>query len=330
MPDKKPVDLVTGASCALGAELSRRLVAKGRTVRALLHLNPKSAEAWKGIPAGVIPYVADLTLPAGKDRQALLEACRGVGSVFHVAAAVYNYKNPVDTLMRTNVEGTENLLSALATANPRRQVRFIFASTVSVYGYGRKELLTEDSEVRPKTPYAKSKYIAEQVVQSYSLANKNMEYTTMRLGTIYGEGYERPSFCRVFRLIRKGEMRYIGNGENHLTLINVHDAVDAFLLAATRNEARNKVYNLTDGVPHTQRRLFSIAAKHMGADPIKSSVHPILARIARHAKRINMDEFDFLISNRVVDITKIKRDLGFSPRARMEKEGVAMIDRCHE
>ncbi len=330
MPGKKTIDLITGASSALGAELASRLVAEGHEVRAILRLNPKNVEEWRGIPAGVKPYVADLTLPSEKDKTNLKEACAGVDNVFHIAAAVYNYKNTVDTLMRVNVMATENLLSYLAKANPKRSIHLIFASSVSVYGYGREGLLTEDSQVKPKTPYARSKYIAEQVIQSYCLANPNISYTTLRLGTIYGDGYEKPSFCRVFRLIRRGEMRYIGNGENHLTLIEMHDAVDAFVLAMKRKESHGKVYNLTDGMPHTQKRLFSLAAKYMHAQPIKKSMHPILARIARHSKKINADEFDFLISNRVIDIDRIRRDLGFSPKARIEKEGVAMIDRCHD
>ncbi len=330
MPGKKTVDLITGASSALGAELAKRLVAEGHEVRASLHLNPKNAGEWRGIPAGVRPYVSDLTLPSPKDRSTLLEACRGADNVFHIAAAVYNYKNSVDTLMKVNVMATENLLSCMAEANPKMPMHFMFASSVSVYGYGRKEVLNESSEVRPKTPYARSKYIAEQVIQSYCMANPNIWYTSLRLGTIYGEGYERPSFCRIFHLIRKGEMRYIGNGENHLTLIEVHDAVEAMVLAMKRKEARNQVYNLTDGVPHTQRKLFSLAAKHMGASRITDSMHPILARIARYSKKINADEFDFLISNRVVDTRKIRRELGFSPKARIEREGVAMIGRCRE
>lgn len=322
----RTVDLVTGATSELGRRVAEELVSRGHEVRAVLHLDPKNADEWRGVPAGVKPYVADLTLPTQRDRKSLAEACVRVDNVFHIAAAVYNYKNSVDTLMGINVVGTENLLSALAEGNRRHECHFIFASSVSVYGYGRGgEVLTEESEVKPKTPYAKSKYIAEQVVQSYCLANPSIRYTILRLGTIYGPGYEHPSFTKVFRLIKRGEMRYVGNGENHLTLIYVGDAVSAFVRAMSSAASLNKVYNLTDGEPHTQRRLFSVAAKAMRASPVRKSIHPILARIARHSKHINSDEFDFLMSNRTVSIAKIRREMGFSPKATIEREGTAMI-----
>lgn len=327
--NEKTVDLVTGATSEIGARLAELLVKEGHEVRAILKLNQERAEEWKGVPAGVIPYVADITLPTPKDKKSLVEACRGVDNVFHLAAAVYNYKNSVDTMMSVNVVGTENLLSCIVEANKTRECHLIFASSTSIYGYKRgDEPLAEDSTAKPKTPYARSKYISEQVIESYALAHPNIRYTILRIGTIYGRGYERPSFCKVFRLIKGGEMRYIGNGENHLTLVNVDDVVNAFILSMRKEISLNKVYNLTDGEAHTQRRLFSTAAKYMKAKPVNKSLHPILAHVARHAKKINSDEFDFLMSNRVISIDKIRKELGFTPKATIEREGVRMIDEC--
>ncbi len=323
------VDVVTGASSALGVELAKKLLDRGHEVRAVLKLNPKVAEEWKGIPAGVRPYIADITLPSEEDRKNLHAAMAGADNVFHLAAAVYNYKNSVDMLMNVNVVGTENLLTAIAAANSRRTVHVLFASTVSIYGYGRRgELLRENSEPKPKTPYGRSKYIAEQLLQSYCMAHKNIRYTTMRLGTIYGEGYEHPSFCKVFRLIKEGRMQYIGRGENHLTLINVHDAVDAFLLAVDKPSVENRTYNLTDGEAYTQKVLFSTVSKYLKVDSVSRSVHPIIAKMGRVAKKINVDEFDFLASDRTISIERIRKELHFSPKAKMSVEGVHMIDEC--
>jgi nucleoside-diphosphate-sugar epimerase len=328
---RKRVSVVTGATSVLGNEIVKRLLLQGDEVRVLLKINPSIAESWHGIPSGVIPYVVDLTLPSQKDRKSLMHACRGADRVFHMAAAVYNYKNSSDTLMKVNVVGTENLLSSIAKANDAKQVHVVFASTVSVYGFRRgDELLTESSEVRPKTVYAKSKHIAEQLFQSYAFSNPNIRYTVLRLGTIYGKGYEKPSFCKVFRLISKGEMRYVGNGGNHMTLINVNDAVDALMRVSLRADCLNKVYNLTDGQPYTQKGLFSLAAKYMKAKLLGKSVHPIVARIGRRALGINIDEFEFLVSDRIISIERIRKDTGFSPKARMDIEGVKMIDACHD
>ena len=328
--DKPTVDLVTGATSVLGRTLVKRLLNMGDEVRVLVKEQPSDIAAWKSMPTGVIPYVADLTLKNSMDKHVLAEAAKGVDNVFHMAAAVYNYKNTYQTLMNVNVEGTENLLNSILEANKEgKELQFIFASSISIYGHHRKgETLTENSAAKPETPYAKSKYLAEQVLRSFSLAHKNLKYTVLRLGTIYGPGYEKPSFCKVFELIKKGEFMYVGNGENHMTLIYVDDAVEAFILASENRNALEKVYNLTDGQPHTQRSLMTLAANYMDVKPPSKHVPSLLAKLSRRSKNINIDEFDFIVSDRIISTESIKKDLKFSPKAKIENEGVAMTKSC--
>ena len=69
-------------------------------------------------------------------------------------------------------------------------------------------------------------------------------------------------------------------------------------------------------------------AKYLKVPPINKSVHPLLARMARAAKKINVDEFDFLTSDRTISIDRAKKELKFSPKAKMTVEGVGMIDEC--
>ncbi len=328
--DRPTVDLVTGATSALGRAITKKLLSEGDEVRVLVKEQPSNIEAWKSMPTGVIPYVADLTLKDSTDKQALVEATAGVDNVFHLAAAVYNYKNTYRTLMNVNVEGTENLLDAILEANAdKREIQFILASSVSVYGHHRKgEIITENSEVKPETPYAKSKYVAEQVVRSFSFAHRNLHYTILRLGTLYGPGYERPSFCKVFDLIRKGEFKYVGNGDNHMTLVYIDDAEEAFVLASKSSNALDALYNLTDGQQHTQKSLMQLAASHMNVEPPSKHISTLLARLGRRAKNINIDEYDFLVSDRIISVDSIKKDLKFSAKAKMENEGIAMIKNC--
>ncbi len=330
MPEKSKVNLITGVTSRLGREIARKLIEKGEEVRAVIRDNPSNLKEWVGVPSGVIPYVADITLPHEKDRQSLFEAASGVDAVFHIAAAVYNYNNTTDAMISTNARGTENVLDAAIAGNYKgSKIHFLFASTASVYGHQRKgEVITEGSEVKPHAPYAKSKRIAEQVIESVAMAHKELAYTIFRISTIYGNGYEKPSFCKLFRLIKEGKAKYIGNGENHLTLVNINDVVDAFLLAADSQASSNKIYNLSDGVPYTQKQLMDMAADYMHVPRPNGSVPLLIARLIAKAKGINSDELDFLASDRIISIEKIKAELGFEPKAKMEQEGLHMIDTC--
>ncbi|MEM0147664.1 MAG: NAD(P)-dependent oxidoreductase [Candidatus Micrarchaeaceae archaeon] len=328
--EKKAVDLITGVTSRLGSALAARLIERGDEVRAIIKDSPEKLESWVGMPSGVIPYVADLTLKTSADRASLQEAATGVDNVFHIAAAVYNYKNTTEELVSINAKGTENLLDAVIAGNyDKKSIHFLFSSTASVYGHRRSgEIITEESEVRPFAPYAKSKRIAEQVIESLCMVHKDIKYTIFRISTIYGKGYEKPSFCKLFSMIKKERMKYIGKGSNHLTLVNVNDVVDAFMLALDNQASFNKTYNVSEGKPYTQKELFDMAAEYMHVKKPSGTVPVWIARILAKSKGIKSDELEFLISDRIISISKIKKDLGFEPKASISKEGLEMIDVC--
>ena len=63
-------------------------------------------------------------------------------------------------------------------------VRFIFASSCSIYGLGQNEFLTEDSEVHPQTSYSKNKLEVEQDLKSIS--DKTFSPIALRFATVFG------------------------------------------------------------------------------------------------------------------------------------------------
>ena len=108
-------------------------------------------------------------------------------------------------------------------------MHILYSSSTAVYGYNRAgETLTEESKTAPVTPYGESKLMGEHVIKAFASANKRVRYTIFRIGIIYGEGYDM-GFNRVFRMLREGRMKVIGDGSNHLCMINVSDAADAMI-----------------------------------------------------------------------------------------------------
>lgn len=327
---KNKVALLTGATSVLGKSIAHQLINRGYVVKALIRDDPKSIQLISQLPVGVIPYTVDITIPSQEHKKELLKACSGVDRVFHIAAAVYKANNTFDSLMKTNVVGTENLITSLIEANPdKHDIHILFASTMSVYGHNkRNQTLTELSKPTPDTAYGKSKFIAEQLIESYCDVHKNLHYTIIRMGTLYGNGYEKPSFCKVFGMIKKGSMRYLGDKNNTLTLIHVDDAVNAYMLAIEKEQqSYNNIYNITDGVAHTQEELFSLAAAKMHVAPPTKTLSGFVAKIFGGSK-ISQDELDFLLSSRVVSIKKASSELSFVPIRKITKEGIDMIENC--
>ncbi len=321
---RRTVDLVTGATSGVGKILLSELMSKGHEVRVIVKEHPNKSSNWASLPAGVKPYTADIRLNDQKDEKELISACKGADNLFHVAGASYNHNNTYNQLIDTNVIATENVLNAFVKSNPKvRNLHFIYVSSVTVYGYRRKDgILTEDSELKPKSKYSESKILAEQVIKSFASTNKNLKYTIIRFGTFYGTHYKE-SFFKVFKLIQDGRMVYIDHGLNHLTLINVNDVVNALILAL--NDTKSDIYNVVEN-PYTVKELTEFIAKNLKVNKPKLSVPYVVGKMTRKMANVNIDEFEFMTSNRIVSINKIKKNLGFKIKYHIKKEGLELLN----
>jgi nucleoside-diphosphate-sugar epimerase len=286
--------LVTGASGRLGRKLIEALVEEGNLVKALVI----GKEEIRTLPQGAIPIIGTLN-----DMHVLDDACQGTDVVFHLAAAMGEVKAKTGELMHVNVDGTEKLLEPCR----RRGVKhIIFTSTVEVYGKSRHGELTEQSDLKPSDKYAYSKMLAEKAI-----VDSNVPYTIMRIATIYGPDFEN-SFFKVFRVIKDGNAAIIGNGQNHLSLVHVHDTINALMLAKNKKEvSRNKIYNLAEEGTMTQEDLFDIAAEALGVEKPKRHVSEFLIRMIARQRNLDSNELGFLTADRTVDTSKIQGDLNF-------------------
>ncbi len=303
------VVLVTGATGRLGRGLVKALAQEGNSVRALM-INKNEVTS---LASGTLPIVGTLD-----NKSVLDEACKGVDVVFHLAAVVGESAAKAEELVKVNVEGTKNLLDACR----RNKVKHvIFTSTVDVYGKKRSDVLNEESATMPTDKYGYSKTLAEQ-----EIIKSGVPYTILRIANIYGPGHER-SFFKVFRAVREGKMVIVGDGKNHVALIHMRDVIKALILVKDNPDiSREKIYNLSDGQTYTQEYLVGLAAEMLKVEKPKRHLQEFVVRMLARQRNLDSDELRFLTSNRVLDISKIKKELGFEPEVDIKQGGREMID----
>lgn len=107
---------------------------------------------------------------------------RGVGAVVHLAGISNDPLNKLDAA-RT-YDPTREYAKRLALMCKRQGIKFIFASSCSVYGVGGDEFLTEESPVQPQTGYSLNKLQIEEDLRV--LSEKDFSPIALRFATAFG------------------------------------------------------------------------------------------------------------------------------------------------
>ena len=159
--------LVTGAGGFIGSHLCEQLLARGHEVRALVRYNGRGSQGWLDTSAAR----DRLEIVAGdiRDFDSVSRAVAGCAEVFHLAALIgipYSYESPL-AYVRTNVEGTYNVLEAARRSDVRR---VLITSTSEVYGTAIYTPIDEAHPLQPQSPYSASKIGADQLALSYQMS----------------------------------------------------------------------------------------------------------------------------------------------------------------
>jgi nucleoside-diphosphate-sugar epimerase len=320
--------LVTGGTGFLGRAIVNRLLAQGRKVSVLARSAAPDLEA-RGvrlIRAGI------------EDAAAVAEACRGVETVFHVAAKVGVW-GPYDEFFRTNVLGTRAVLEGCAALGVRRLVH---TSTPSVVYNGRDLAGADESLPLTKdcpSPYPITKALAEAEVLAANAAG--FRTIALRPHLIWGPG-DPHLVPRILARARAGRLRIVGDGRNRVDMVHVENAADAHLdaeraLARRDPGAAGRAYFITNGEPVVLWDWINGLLVALGEKPVTRTLSLGAAsavglacettwRILRLGGEPPMTRFVAaeLAKDHWFDITAAQRDLGYAPRVGMA-DGTAAL-----
>ena len=200
----------------------------------------------------------------------------GCDAVFHLAAALAQFEPDQERMHRANVTGTANLLSVALDHQVRK---FVFMSSVEVYGIEIPVPCGEDAPFNPVSRYGMDKVEGEKLCREY--LDRGMDITVFRPPTINGPGQNEPFLLAQMKAIRNGKATILpGGGRTRLQMVDVRDVCQAMFLALDNPESKGAVMNLgSDDVP-TLREVTLALYDHAGTKPRLISVNATLARIA--------------------------------------------------
>ena len=306
--------MVTGATGFTGGHLARALKSRGHAVRALVRNLDKAQPLAQ---AGIELFAGDIA-----DAESVKRAVAGSDVVYHIAAVYREARHPMDYYRRINVEGTRNVLDAVAGGHVGRVVH---CSTVGVHGDVQMFPADEDSPFAPDDIYQVTKLAGEVVVRERIAAG--LPGVIFRPQGIYGPGDRR--FLKLFSTIYRGTFRMIGSGKVLYHMTYVSDLVDGIILCGEHPDAVGQTYIL--GGPHhtTLNELVETVADVMGKKVRRGRIPVAPVMVAAVAcewlcKPFGIEpplyprRLDFFIKSRAFSIAKAQRELGYQPQVTLE------------
>jgi len=201
----------------------------------------------------------------------------------------------------TNVMGTQVLLDAAKSSNIKR---FVHVSTDEVYGSISDGSWPEDHPLLPNSPYSASKAGSDLLVRAYNRTHK-LDTVITRCSNNYGQ-YQFPEKVMplfITNIIEGKKVPLYGNGLNVRDWLHVDDHCRGIALALTKGRA-GEVYNIGGGTELTNVELTHKILKAMGVG--EEFIQPVEDRKG-HDLRYS------------VDISKINKELGYSPQVNFEE-----------
>ena len=177
--------LITGAAGMIGRKLTARLVKdgalNGRIIDRLTLIDVVPPAKPRGFTGAVDVATADLSAPG-----AATKAVAGrPHTIFHLAGVVSGEaETDFEKGYRVNLDGTRALLEAIRAAGDDYQPKFVFTSSIAVYGAPFPRSIPDEYHLTPLTSYGTQKAICELLLADYT-----------RRGFLDGVGIRLPTIC---------------------------------------------------------------------------------------------------------------------------------------
>jgi len=280
--------LITGGTGFIGSHLVDALLKKKHKIIVISHNKKQNRQNVKFYKVDICSPKIDLVFK--KERPDI---------IFHLAA-ILPTKN-TSLLMKTNVMGSINILEI---AQKYKIKKFIFASSAAVYGHTTASVIQENHPADPFSIYGLSKLTVEKLIKIYYNLYK-IPYIVIRYGNIYGPRQKtfRPGSVIVnfiYKILHDQIPEINGDGKQLRDYIYIDDLINVSI--KIMKTKRVGIYNVGSGVG-------------VSLNNIISKINKILNKNIKPKYNLSAKSG---VEKSILDIKKIKKELGWGPKTQLE------------
>ncbi|MCX5799843.1 MAG: SDR family oxidoreductase [Candidatus Eisenbacteria bacterium] len=291
--------LVTGGAGFIGSHIVERLLKEGLDVTVIDDLSTGKEENIEAV-IGASQGKGRLEVVRGdiRDEATVRKALQGVKYVFHEAALCSVQRSVVDPVP-TNSVNVGGTLLLLKVARESGVKRLVYASSSSAYGNGAGLPNREEMRPNPCSPYALSKFTAEEYCRVFSSVY-GLETVSLRYFNVFGPrqdpNSEYAAVIPIFMslVLSGGTPVVFGDGEQSRDFTFVDDVVEANLLACRKEGISGRTYNIARGnrktlneLVETIGRISGLAVKARYAEPRAAEVRHSEAATERAERELS-------------------------------------------
>jgi UDP-glucose 4-epimerase len=239
--------LVTGAAGFIGSHVAQKLLKEGHRVWTIDNL--KTGEASR-IPKGV-EFIHGACQDDGAIAQLKSTAFDAIIHLAGQSSGQISFEDPLYDF-ETNVGATVKLAEYALRTQSRR---FIYASSMSVYGNVPDEPIAETRTPAPISFYGQGKLTSEHYLRLYQ--DKGLQPTSIRFFNVYGPNQNMSNLKQgmisiyLAQLLKNDKIVVKGALDRFRDFLYIDDAVDFVTTVLHHPKAINGIFNCGTGVKTT-------------------------------------------------------------------------------
>lgn len=301
--------LVTGGAGFIGSNLVEKLILRGDSVVIVDNLSMGKIENINCFPEKYVSfYKEDITNYSFMEQLLISEKFDYIVLLGAVASVADSVQNPQGTHI-INQEANVNIYEIIRK-NKLKIKKLLFASSAAVYGDEPTLPKSEDSIIKPLTPYAIDKFASERYALAYGKLY-NIPTVATRFFNVYGPKQNPESqYSGVLsiikdRLVSDKVFTMYGDGNQTRDFTYIDDVIEAMLILLHDHNVKWDVYNVATGKSTSLNEIIKTFEKVANKN----------LKIKHEAKR----QGD--IEKSQADVNKIREKVGFNTKISLE-EGV--------
>lgn len=279
--------LVTGGAGFVGSNLVDRLIKEGYSVAVIDNL---STGKKKYLNSKAKFYKSDI-------RDSKIEEVfkkENPEIVFHCAAEI-NVRKSTESPERNadiNILGSLNILE---NCKKKKVKKFVFPSSVGIYGEPQSLPVDEDHPLGPMSPYTIGKLAVEKYLYYYQ--KQGLDFVILRYSNIFGPRQSEEGVIPIFikKILRDQSPIIFGDGTQTRDFLYIEDAVSAAM--ESLRAPGGSVYNVA-----TNKEISIKEVSEMISEILDKKIEPKFE--SRHKGEIIRSRIDY---------SKIEKELGWEP-----------------